>query len=125
MIHLDTHVAVWLHAQQHERMPDAALRRLENDSVGMSPMAILEIVYLQEIGRVKGPPEDVLNDLAAAFDLRVSTAPFAAVVGYAGKLKWTRDPFDRLIAAQALADGASLLTADTTILDNLSVAFWD
>ena len=29
---------------------------------------------------------------------------------------WTRDPFDRLIVANAIADGVKLLTADEIIL---------
>jgi PIN domain nuclease of toxin-antitoxin system len=39
-------------------------------------------------------------------------------------LSWTRDPFDRLIAAHAVVAGAPLLTADRTILDNLDLATW-
>lgn len=125
MIHLDTHVAVWLHAGQSRRLPAAAIRRLETEPVSMSPMALLEIAYLQEIGRVAGPPEEVLDNLGTALDLRLSTAPFAAIITHALSLRWTRDPFDRMIAAHALTDGASLLTADTTILANLRHAFWD
>jgi PIN domain nuclease of toxin-antitoxin system len=39
-------------------------------------------------------------------------------------LTWTRDPFDRMIAAQAVVADAPLLTADETILDNLPLATW-
>jgi PIN domain nuclease of toxin-antitoxin system len=37
---------------------------------------------------------------------------------------WTRDPFDRLIVANAMADGAPLITADETILANFRDAVW-
>lgn len=40
-------------------------------------------------------------------------------------LAWTRDPFDRLIAAHAIVAGAPLLTADEQILENLSLATWE
>jgi PIN domain nuclease of toxin-antitoxin system len=40
-------------------------------------------------------------------------------------LTWTRDPFDRVIAAHAIVADAPLVTADRTILDNLPLATWD
>jgi PIN domain nuclease of toxin-antitoxin system len=43
----------------------------------------------------------------------------------AAGLSWTRDPFDRLIAAHAILADATLLTADRTILANLPQAAWD
>ena len=42
----------------------------------------------------------------------------------AADLTWTRDPFDRLIAAHAIVAGAPLLTADRGILENLPLATW-
>jgi PIN domain nuclease of toxin-antitoxin system len=33
-------------------------------------------------------------------------------------MKWTRDPFDRIIAAQAAVDATPLLTRDRIILSN-------
>lgn len=41
------------------------------------------------------------------------------------ELAWTRDPFDRLICAQALADAAPLLTADRTVHEHLDMTVWD
>ena len=41
------------------------------------------------------------------------------------EFSWTRDPFDRLIAAQALVSGERLLTRDRLIRANCSWAFWD
>jgi PIN domain nuclease of toxin-antitoxin system len=46
------------------------------------------------------------------------------LVEAATKLDWTRDPFDRMISAQAIVAGAPLLTADRTILANLPLATW-
>lgn len=39
-------------------------------------------------------------------------------------LSWTRDPFDRLIVANALADGADLVTADERIRQHTDIAVW-
>jgi PIN domain nuclease of toxin-antitoxin system len=43
----------------------------------------------------------------------------------AADLSWTRDPFDRLIAAHAIVANASLVTADDTIREHLPLAVWD
>jgi PIN domain nuclease of toxin-antitoxin system len=53
-------------------------------------------------------------------DLSVATLTDAAVA-----LTWTRDPFDRLIAAHAIVADVPLVTADRTILENLPQAVWD
>lgn len=42
----------------------------------------------------------------------------------AAGLTWTRDPFDRMIAAHAIVADTPLLTADRTILDHLPLASW-
>lgn len=105
-------------------MPAAVRERLQGERVSCAPMAQLELAHLYEIGRITRGASDVLGVLAPALGLAVSAAPFAAVVAYALDLTWTRDPFDRLIAANALADGAGLLTADESILANCPAAFW-
>jgi PIN domain nuclease of toxin-antitoxin system len=124
MIHLDTHVLMWLSGGEQERVPAAARERLQGEPVSCAPMAQLELAHLYEIGRITRGASDVLGVLAPALGLAVSAAPFAAVVAYALDLTWTRDPFDRLIAANALVDGAGLLIADESILANCPAAFW-
>jgi PIN domain nuclease of toxin-antitoxin system len=61
------------------------------------------------------------NDLG----LEVADISLAELVGAATELSWTRDPFDRLIAAHAIVANAPLVTADRAILDNLSLATWE
>ena len=53
--------------------------------------------------------------------LVLSDQAVAAVVSAAG-LTWTRDPFDRLIVADALAANTQLLTKDDTILRHRELA---
>lgn len=125
MIHLDTHVAVWLYAERTGDIPPSARQRLESDDIEISPMVRLELTYLNEIGRLTDTADTVIAALSTSLELRESTAPFTAVVGHAVGLTWTRDPFDRIIGAHALADDAALLTADKTILANLPSAFWE
>lgn len=67
----------------------------------------------------------VLSELRRSLGLTVNAAPFPAVVAAATDLTWTRDPFDRLISAQAVAEGDILLTKDRRIRKHLDLARWD
>ena len=125
MIHLDTHILVILYQEGARDLPSFARRSLERARLVISPMVQMELQYLFELDRIDGPASTVLDDLAPRLEIVVSTAPFQAVVQAATALTWTRDPFDRLIAAQSVADRADLLTADHTIRANLATAFWD
>jgi len=125
MIHLDTHAVVWLYAGLQERFPAVARTMLETEALGISPMVVLELQYLFEIGKVAEPAAPVIADLKDKLGLEVSASPFPEVVMRATALSWTHDPFDRMIAAQSLAEGAPLLTADRTLRRRLPTAFWD
>lgn len=125
MIHLDTNAVIWLQGDQLQRFSAYARGRLEAEPLFVSPAVDLELTYLHEVGKLRQPAAEVLGALGAAVGLRLSDASFASVVRTARDLGWTRDPFDRLVAAQALADRADLLTADHTIREHLPSAFWD
>lgn len=98
--------------------------RIESEEAFASPVVELELTYLYEVGRVTEPAAAPLQALARAIGLGIADAPMAAVTRAAVDLAWTRDPFDRLIAAHAIVAGAPLLTADRTILEHLPLASW-
>lgn len=124
-MHLDTHVVAWLFAGQLSHLPQAVRRRLDSEPLVISPIVELELAYLHEIGRTTQPPAVVVPELRDSVGLTVSGAPFRSVVAVAVGLGWTRDPFDRLIAAQALVEGETLLTRDERIRKNIELAAWD
>jgi PIN domain nuclease of toxin-antitoxin system len=126
LIYLDTHVVAWLYAQGREAVPKQIAHLLEeSDDIRVSPMVRLELQYLFEVGRVGQPSLPVLDALASALGLTVCHAAFPAIVREAESQIWTRDPFDRLIVAQALLFDAPLVTKDTTIHANYGQAIWD
>lgn len=124
VIHLDTHVLVWLYAGDSGRLAPV-MPRIRRSRVSVSPMAVLELQYLHEVGKTGEPAGVVMKDLSARFGLKVSRLAFAAVLQNALPLTWTRDPFDRLIAAQAITENVPLLTRDATILNRCPLARWD
>jgi PIN domain nuclease of toxin-antitoxin system len=125
VIHLDTHVVVWLYAGDLRRFSPAARRRLDREELRISPMVALEIQYLHEVGRISEDAGVVLSDLARKLGLVQAEGDFSAVAAAAMDLGWTRDPFDRLIVAHAALYGAALLTKDRSIRRNYRHAVWD
>lgn len=125
LTHLDTHVVVWVVAGLDDRLSEAAVDALEHDDLRVSPLVALELQYLVETGRVTLDPMAAMAELARSLELREAAESFGSVVDTALALSWTRDPFDRMIAAQALTAGARLLTRDEHLRTHVPTAFWD
>ena len=124
MIYLDTHVLLWLYAGLFERFTSRGRELLEQSELLISPCVKLELQYLYEIGRTTVPGGRIFDDLSGQIGLSVCDLPFDTVINRAMALSWTRDPFDRLIAAQALCRGIPLLTKDKSIRRRLKSAVW-
>jgi PIN domain nuclease of toxin-antitoxin system len=123
VIHLDTHVAVWLRAGDTRRLrPVRGV--LKDDEVRMSPFVVLELQALFELGRLRETGRWIAENLAEDHGVLIHDVGLSEAADRALDLSFTRDPFDRLIAAHALAAGASLLTVDETLLAHVSCARW-
>lgn len=124
MIYLDTHAVVWLYAGELERFSVSASTLIEANDVLISPAVLLELQFLKEIKRISADPMLILQTLEETIGLHMCSLDFSKVVIGALSQSWTRDPFDRIIAAQASIRNAALLTKDRTIRRNCSVACW-
>ena len=124
MIYLDTHVVVWLYAGLAEKFSPQARALINKNDLLISPIIGLELQYLYEIDRIAVESSVIIADLERRIGLRVCDAPFDQVVTRAIALPWTRDPFDRLIVAQAQVGESPLLTKDGTILARFPDAVW-
>ncbi len=91
----------------------------------VSPLVSLELAYMHEIGRARDSAPMMLAALRQSIGLEIADASLAELAQTALGLTWTRDPFDRMIAAQAIVADVPLVTADRTILANLPLATWD
>lgn len=124
IVHLDTNIVIWLYSGYVQQLSDIAKQTIEANDLTISPMVVLEVSYLYEIGRLKDPASIIMNDLYDRIGLTVDTTSFPLVVDNAVQIQWTRDPFDRLITAQAAVYQNTLLTKDDVILRNYSKALW-
>jgi PIN domain nuclease of toxin-antitoxin system len=124
VIRLDTHVIVWLYVGEVERLSAAAAALLESHIPVVSPMVQLELTYLNEIGRLSVGGADIVADLRERIGLRLSEVSLSAAVSTAAALSWTRDPFDRLIVADALVAATEIVTKDGDIHTHTSIARW-
>ena len=122
-VYLDTHVLVMLAQGDSHKFSVAAKRAIDRSELLASPAAILELQLLHEIGRLRITASKMVLALAGV-GLRVCEMPFSTVVEHALAETWGRDPFDRLIVANAKAANAPLVTKDARILDNYSKALW-
>jgi PIN domain nuclease of toxin-antitoxin system len=124
-VYLDTHAAVWLYAGEVERIPAQARRLIDSAQVMISPAVLLEIQFLREVGKVNIKPERFLRDMAEEIGLKVGQGSFTDIMLAAAGLSWMRDPFDRMIVAQAHLDEAPLITRDRTIMEHYRKSIWD
>ena len=123
-VYLDTHVVVWLFSGEIDKLSDKVCAIIEESELFISPMVVLELEFLYEIGRLRYQHDTILTSLSQSIDLKVCPLPFATVAKESTKYNWTRDPFDRLIVANAICNDSVLLSRDRKILDNCHMAVW-
>ena len=124
MIYLDTHVVVWLYAGQTEKLSAKVRSYINENDIYISPIVSLELQYLLEVKRITPKPQTVISALSKAIGLNVCDKNFYQIVQCAQQYSWTRDPFDRIIVAQAGLKGNTLATKDQTILTHFKHAVW-
>jgi PIN domain nuclease of toxin-antitoxin system len=123
--YLDTNVVLRLGQGNLKRISSTARDVLQSADLFISPMVLIELEYLHEIGRVRLGARDVLRKLSQEIGLTVCDLSFPSVAEAALDEKWTRDPFDRAIVAQAKANGLALLiSADEEIRQHYPRAIW-
>jgi PIN domain nuclease of toxin-antitoxin system len=108
-----------------ERLSLSIRQRLNASDLYISPMVVLELQYLYEIGRTTEPGNVVVLDLSQRIGLRVSEEPFQRVIALALQQTWTHDPFDRIIVGQAALQQRTLVTKDRAMRDHYPYALWD
>ena len=111
--YFDTQALVWLAQGSLDQISPRVNRAMQQAELLFSPIVLLEIEYLYEIKRCKRPARDIQTKVEHELGVRLCDLPFSTIAEAALDEKWTRDPFDRLIVANAKANGfAWLISAD-------------
>ena len=103
--YLDTDVAVWLAERKLKCISARVVEQIEALSLLISPIVLVEIELRHEIARSKLSTSEIARMLLENHGVQVCDLPFATIAVAALDEKWTRDPFDRLIVANAKANG--------------------
>ena len=110
VILLDTNAVIWLDLAHPRSRPLARIK----GALYVSPATLLELQFLTEANRIRLTRGDA-HTLAGDDRWLVDDPPAAAWFAEAIDLNWTRDPFDRLIAAHAQLRGWRVATGDTRL----------
>ena len=115
---LDTHVFLW-YISADSQLPVAfrdAIRDPANE-VYLSVASVWEAVIKHALGKLPLPeaPADYLPRQRAAHGIATLPIEEAALAHLAGLPALHRDPFDRILIAQALRHGLTLVTADDAV----------
>ncbi len=113
---LDTHALIWA-LEEPERLSARARTAIsaEDAEVFVSVVSPWEMAIAKSRGRLQ-VPDDLESQLAQKrFDLLPVLLRHAAAV--ASMPHHHRDPFDRMLVAQAQVDGLTIVTADRKLRD--------
>ncbi|MFZ0089442.1 MAG: type II toxin-antitoxin system VapC family toxin [Solirubrobacteraceae bacterium] len=111
----DTHAALWWLSDDERLGPEAARHLLdERNDVLLSAAVVWEVGIKRSLGTLDAPPH-----LAATL-LRAGAQALAVTISHAdaaAALPWHhRDPFDRMLVAQAQTEGAAIVSRDEKLL---------
>lgn len=110
---LDTHLLLWALAAP-ARLSTATRKQIEGGEVYASAASIWEISIKSALGKLDADPAEVLAGIdPAGFALLPITGAHAAKVVELPLLH--RDPFDRMLVAQALCEPLILFTNDEVL----------
>ena len=107
---LDTHLLLWALASPG-KLSSKARRQIDSSEVFASAASIWEISIKSALGKLQADPAEVLSGIEpAGFDHLHITGEHTAAVANLPHLH--KDPFDRLLIAQAMKERMILLTDD-------------
>jgi PIN domain nuclease of toxin-antitoxin system len=115
VILLDTNAVLWALAGDRRAAPLLA----HGGRLRLSPVSLLEIQFLVEVGRLELAPGRSSGEIADDGRWSLDSPSSARLFAAARDLDWTRDPFDRLLVAHARYRRWRLATGDRFLLKHL------
>lgn len=110
---LDTHLLLWA-LSQPSKISAATRKRIVAAEVFVSAVSIWEVSIKSALGKIAADPSEILAAIEpAGFSLLPITGEHAAKVAELAMLH--KDPFDRMLVAQASIEPMQLLTNDENL----------
>lgn len=111
---LDTHAVYWWLGDDPKLGQAARQAILAAPRVAVSTVVVWELAIQLSLGRLRFDLDEALRELAADGFERLGIED-RHCRRYAGLPLHHRDPFDRLLVAQALEDGLTLVSGDASL----------
>ena len=111
---IDTQIFVWSVMDSENLTPRAREIMLEADEVFVSAASIWEIAIKVKIGKLEGDPRELAEAISGSGFRELSISAHHAARLHELPL-YHRDPFDRMLIAQAMSEPLHFLTADRVL----------
>ncbi len=117
---LDTHVWLWM-LERPERLSDDTRERLEDGAAALwlSAVSVAEIAIKHRLGKLElpVPVEEYITSRMRRTAVEALPRVIAHAAGLAALPLHHRNPFDRLLIAQAVFEGVPVVTHDAAFDD--------
>ena len=107
-----------------DKLSELAKSLINDNEIYISAIVRLELQYLYEIKRITHKPDTIINELSKQIGLQICNKSFNQIISVSLAINWTRDPFDRIITANAQIGNDILLSKDENIRNNYAHAKW-
>lgn len=114
---LDTQAFLWLHTDPARLGGARELLELNSTELLLSPASSWEIAIKWRLGKLPlpEPPEAYIPERMRRAKIHSLPVTHAHTLGVSGLPDHHRDPFDRLLVAQATVEGVPIVTSDRLI----------
>jgi PIN domain nuclease of toxin-antitoxin system len=113
---LDTHIFIWW-ADKPEKLSPAVLSALEDETneLLLSVASVWEMQLKMQLGKLKLslPLQELIRNQQETNDLNVSPVALPHVLALDALPFHHKDPFDRLLIAQSIVEGLTIVSADS------------
>jgi PIN domain nuclease of toxin-antitoxin system len=111
---LDTHIFLWW-VKEDKRLPKISLEKIkEAEEVYISSASIWEIAIKMRLGKISGDMNALIQEIHNSYFLELPvTSQHAATTLRLPNIH--RDPFDRILIAQAIIEPLVFLTSDSKL----------
>jgi len=112
---LDTHIFLWLATDDRKAKKSLRAEIEGATEVYVSAASVWEVAIKHALGKIDGNPQD-FHRAVDAFGFRELAITGAHTLATAKLPPLHKDPFDRLLIAQALTEPLLLITADAALV---------